>query len=92
MYLAASHVLVLVLTVPTSFTWVEPSLRVTNDSPFWSGCNIIQGSERLLCVRGNSNLQDYMKGSCKWLWASIVILSVRLLVLQYTICAERERL
>ena len=65
MYLAASHVLVLVLTVPTSFTWVEPSLRVTNDSPFWSGCNIIQGSERLLCVRGNSNLQDYMKGSCK---------------------------
>lgn len=71
MYLAASHVLVLILTVPTSFTRVEPSLRVTNDSPFWSGCNIIQGSEGLLCVRGNSNLQDYIKEVVSSLFYSI---------------------
>ena len=52
MQLAASHVLVLVFTIPASLIWVEPSLSVPNDSPLWSGSNIIQGSEWLLTIRG----------------------------------------
>ena len=52
MQLAASHVLVLVFTKPASLIWVKPSLRVPNDSPLWSGSNIIQGSEWVLAIRG----------------------------------------
>lgn len=52
MQLAASHVLVLVFTIPASLIWVKPSLRVPNDGPLWSGSNIIQGSKWLLTIRG----------------------------------------
>lgn len=89
MYLAASHVLVLVLTVPTSFTRVEPSLRVTNDSPFWSGCNIIQGSEGLLCVRGNSNLQDYIKEVVSSYWLHCHIQCKVAYFTAYNLCWKR---
>ena len=52
MQLAASHVLVLVFTIPASLIWVKPSLSVPNDGPLWSGSNVIQGSEWLLTIRG----------------------------------------